>query len=700
MTFGAPLLAAIAAAIAIPALVILYFLKLRRRTVEVSTTLLWKKAIQDLQANAPFQKLRKNLLLFLQLLILIAALIALAQPRSAQTTQAGRRLVLFIDRSASMNAIDDPSGRTRLEIAKERALAQIDAMQAAELFGDAARSDQATIIAFDATAEILAQFTADKPALRAAVESITPTDGPSNLLDAFKLAQANRPRHSNAAADTDDPAAPPEGLLGDPFHFHLYSDGRVLGLPEIDPKPTDAFEYHAIGSESALNIALVSLRAERGYEDPTVVTIYIGVQSTDPSPRAVDIELGIDGVGIAGVKTLRIEGATQPTAAPEGTPPTPAQSGVVFELQRPTGFLATVALRTGDDAAGDALRTDNLGWLVVPPARRTAVGVVTSGNLFIREALGGLPLSRLDSLTPAQYERLAADGEADRYDVVVLDGYLPEPMRRGESLPGRWLILNSAPPPPFGVTDAGESGPTAILDWSRTHPVLRDVVLDGLRLARSRAVTLPEGSSGLVLAETPAGPAILEIGSADSRALLLPFDVAQSNWPFDVGFVVFLASAIDYLAADAAVVVDPGAAQRQFVPGQVLTARLPASAAGVRLQPPEGAPGVELVPGADGAIAYGPLRRTGVYRVRWQGEPGPSDVTEGNQASRIFAVNLLDPIESDIAAVPALDLASRQTTANAAGETDIVREHWPWLLLAALAVMMFEWWIYNRRVYV
>src|SRR5437762_3266304 len=134
--------ALIAAAVAVPALLILYFLKLRRREMPVSSTLLWKKAIQDLQVNSPFQRLRRNLLLFLQLLLLILLLLALARPIANMRPGAGKMTVILIDRSASMSAAD-VEGHSRLAEAKKRAK---------DLVGTLGRDGTAMVIAFDDTA--------------------------------------------------------------------------------------------------------------------------------------------------------------------------------------------------------------------------------------------------------------------------------------------------------------------------------------------------------------------------------------------------------------------------------------------------------------------------------------------------------------------------------------------------------------------
>ena len=81
MNFVAPLyIPLLAAGLTVPPLVFLYFLKLKRREIPISSTLLWRRAVEDLQVNAPFQRLRRNILLLLQLLVLAAILVALARP--------------------------------------------------------------------------------------------------------------------------------------------------------------------------------------------------------------------------------------------------------------------------------------------------------------------------------------------------------------------------------------------------------------------------------------------------------------------------------------------------------------------------------------------------------------------------------------------------------------------------------------------
>src|SRR5918995_5151970 len=97
-----------------PAIVALYFLKLRRQPLEVPSTYLWKRTIEDLHVNSLWQRLRHNLLLFLQLLLIALAMIALLRPGWQGTKLEGDRFIFLVDNSASMSAKDVEGAENRL----------------------------------------------------------------------------------------------------------------------------------------------------------------------------------------------------------------------------------------------------------------------------------------------------------------------------------------------------------------------------------------------------------------------------------------------------------------------------------------------------------------------------------------------------------------------------------------------------------
>jgi Ca-activated chloride channel family protein len=95
---------------AIP-IIVLYMLKMRRKQVSVSSTLLWTRLLLDREANAPWQKLRRNLLLLLQLLILAALVFAAARPAIQTPVVASGSVIALLDASASMNVTDGNASR-------------------------------------------------------------------------------------------------------------------------------------------------------------------------------------------------------------------------------------------------------------------------------------------------------------------------------------------------------------------------------------------------------------------------------------------------------------------------------------------------------------------------------------------------------------------------------------------------------------
>ena len=175
MQFLTPLAFALSA-LAIP-IILLYMLKLRRKQTQVSSTMLWEKLLREKQANAPWQKLKRNLLLFLQLLILAALVFALARPALQTKVVTSGSVIVMLDASASMNATDvNPS---RFEEARKSVLTLINGLT----------SDSAmTLILVGKTPQTLIASETDKSLLKAALSKAQVTQGSADWAAAFALA--------------------------------------------------------------------------------------------------------------------------------------------------------------------------------------------------------------------------------------------------------------------------------------------------------------------------------------------------------------------------------------------------------------------------------------------------------------------------------------------------------------------------------
>ena len=178
MSFLAPVAFA-ALAIAIPIL-LLYMLRLRRREVLISSTFLWRQVVQDTEANTPWQRLRRNLLLFLQLLILLLLVLALARPFITVPTISAGKIALLVDASASMTATD-VAGESRFSAAIEGARQIVNNMNPQDII---------SLIRVADIAEPLTSYTADKNELRRALENMTASNGSADWDTALTLAAA------------------------------------------------------------------------------------------------------------------------------------------------------------------------------------------------------------------------------------------------------------------------------------------------------------------------------------------------------------------------------------------------------------------------------------------------------------------------------------------------------------------------------
>jgi Ca-activated chloride channel homolog len=697
MSFLSPL--ALLGLLFVPVVLAMYLLKLRRDQQVVPSTLLWQRLLTDVEANAPWQRLRRSLLLLLQLLLVALLAILAARPFLERPAGLAGDVVVVIDTSASMGASDIPPDR--LAEAKSKVL---------ERLHDLPANGTVSVIAAGRTARVVVNGTTDLGRVRAAFDGIQVSPSAGDLGDALNLANALAARAGDAEI--------------------LVATDAALAI-----KPTNRLDHKVsviqVGRERG-NQAIVAL-AVRAAPSGVTRSVFMSIANLDIEPATRRLELYTDGILFEAKDLASLRPQTRTEVVIDDVPRD--RSVIEVRLVDPEG-------RDG----GDALAVDDRAWAVVPPDRLRRILLVGPGDPYLETALTYLPNTELYGVTPDKY---GPSTHPELFDLVIFEGSLPPELPHS-------AVLAIAPP---ATSDLGEVIGTltdpGIATLPTDDPILKFVDLSSVHIGKATKLALPGWARSVI--PGPQGSPLLYAGELDGRrAAVMAFLPRSSDLPLQVAFPVLMSNLAGELLGGAA------APTQALSPGDPITIPVPAGATTMNVTRPDGSV-VELAPATGDAVSvpFSQTDLLGVYTATpvfptataapsSGASPAPlatqapgtlapaATLAPGATATPVptappadpnapvrFAVDLFDTNESDIApgspasitslgrqsAAPATEAPSAAPSAGpsaapgpSAGAGGGVVEQQPgardelWVLvvLVVLAVLLIEWLVYHR----
>ncbi|HYI66597.1 MAG TPA: BatA and WFA domain-containing protein [Candidatus Limnocylindrales bacterium] len=622
--------------LALPVIVAFYMLRLRRRDLPVGSTFLWQQLIRDVEANAPWQKLRFSWLLLVQLLIAAIVVTAAARPFSAVESDLAANVVLIVDSSASMATRTDEEDR--MALARERARDVVERLPV---------GGRITIVAAADTANVLVSETDDTDAALEAIDGITATQLPGDLTDAFALSSALAQRDADSTVVVVTDAAGDE-------------------LPDVGVGAPVVVER--IGSTDA-NQAIAALSALRR-AGGAQLDLFVAVSNPSAVEATRRLEVYADGA-LVDARELTVPAGQRSEALVTTVP----------------GAARLVEARL---AGSDALLTDDRAFAVVPADETTRTLLVGAGNAYLENALALLPRLELYAVDEDGYTDALADAEDDGtpYGLLVFDGVVPD---APPDVPA--LYLDPDTDGTFGTVGDRVENP-AIDRTDPDEPLLRFVDLTTVHIGRAWELSLVDGMRAVV--ETTRGDPLVAVGEVEGQRLgVIGFNLGESDLPLQVAFPLLMSNLTEMLLPEVegilpssmrlgesvSVTVDPRIERVTVVntgmldvPGST-SVGLDLSVVGGRL----------TIPGAD---------FVGLREVRAVSE------IAGLAGSRLgqTAINLFSADESDVApGDPQRIIEMGRVTSTDLPASQPSRAEWWWpLALAALALLAVEWLLFHR----
>jgi hypothetical protein len=692
--------------------IIAYIIKMRRRRFEVPFSALWKRVLEQKDSNSLWKQLKRLLSLLLILLILGIVLFASLDPTLGTVDREARNVVILIDASASMKAMDgDEDGRiSRMEAARRKAAELIDSMGGGDL---------AMVMKVDGQATPLTRFTSDGPMLKRVIfgqgkGDVDATGSPKPTTTAGADAQteknliaagiqasdtpADLPRALGAAADalrdrqnpliviisdgaypeqqlglvSWDPAAPVPPVAVDPKDDKTKkAQWDAKNLATVDLSKIDV-RYMPVGKRSD-NVGIVAFNVRRYIANKAAYEVYIEVQNfgSEPAHRKLALYNG----------TTQVDLKTIDLAAGQRI------KQIYQKLPASAESQLRAVLRPVEGAGGsDPFPLDDTAYALLPQRKKQKVLMVTTDNLFLEASLLILDDDIVPTkLTPDQYE--ADPSVAERVDAIIFDEYTPK------TLPPPPVNLLFFHPTPEGspIPIRGKVRSPRITEVDEGHPIMRWVTLSDVYTDESN-VFAPDGKKGESgIAYFVRDPIVATKRDGKRKIAAFGFSLpaegreSATDLPMRVAFPMMLINTLDWFAGDTT---------------DLLTTYPTGKRERIPLDGVVGATEAE-VKGPDGLLAHTPIidglatfygQRVGYYDVAAKGP-------KGNTLAQIqLAANLASPSESDIAPSAELSLGGKKLEAPEKFAISHSRKIWIYLLFIAMALIVMEWITYHRRI--
>jgi hypothetical protein len=534
--------------------VVLYILKLRRRVVAVPFSPLWERILRDKEATSLFSKLKRILSLLLQLALLALLVLALGDPRAAESLLKGRTVVVLVDSSASMQATD-ASPHDRLGAAKEEVKKIIRGLGGA---------DRMLVAQMDAMVTPLGPMTGDTSALERELDAVHATDARADFPRALRFAT-----DVLRGVDGGEIVVVSDGVLGEAAD----ASGAVhLGGAKLS--------YVQVGKDGK-NVGITQFSVRRYPLDKSRYEVMLELTNTSAAPEDVELQLLGDGA-LVDLTKLRLQpGERLPRFYPQ-------LSGASRTLE---AKIARV------DGTHDDLPADDHAYALLPERHRARVLVVTEGNTYLEAALLLDEYLDVTDVAPKGYADAVGKGD---WDAVIFDGVTPAELPKANAL----YLDPRGPGAPVKVEAELKNPGFDKID--RKHPVVRFLDLDDVNVAAGHKLVGESGDKVVGASDNGASPLLVAGTRGGYKFVALGFDVRDSDLPLRTAWPLFVLDCINWFSDEDAQYLS------SFRTGEVWRIPVAAGIAQATLKHPDGT--TEPVPVHEGrAVLLG--QQAGFYEL-------------------------------------------------------------------------------------